>query len=289
MKIITQTANASLKKHSLLLTFYVVFVVTFSTTKLETMFFWRSKPEQNFSSMSISDILKRALYLYRENFALLAGIVLPGWILIVFLVSLLGKVAFVSIPTFFSGLFVASAGTIAISKRMLNQNIKAGSAYKNVLNRIFPLLGSLVLSAVVMGFAFVLPNFVLPESGIISGSLCYVYLNLVPQVVMLEGEGGVGAMKRAKELIREYFKRSAILMVPPLILQIAIMILIYSVVELIHSPVLATMVRALFIVIVGTLTEPFKILISTLLYYDLRITKEGYDLKLMEKEIAGEI
>lgn len=261
--------------------------------------------------MSITDILKRALYLYKKNFALLAGITLPGWILIIFSGSLLGKATLVkdqvtgsnisdeisivdliktSIASisatsliFFLLFFVAAVGVIAISKLMLNQKIKAGQSYKNAFNRIFPLLGSLVLTTGLIGFAFALPIV-----GIIFGSLCYVYFNLVSQVVMLEGEGGIGAMKRAKGLIREYFKKSAILMVPPLILQTVLMMLIYRGVELIHFSTLTIMVTALLTVAVGTLTEPFKILISTLLYYDLRIKKEGYDLELMAKEVTGE-
>lgn len=272
------------------------------------MFSIFSKPEKIFSSMSITEILKRTLYLYRENFALLAGIAFPGWILILFSGSMLGKVTLVNIPQvssdeipvvdiiktglvsvlamnmiFFILLFMTAAGTIAISKRILGEKIKAGQSYKNVLNRIFPLIGSLVLASFVMGFGFVLPMI-----GILVGSFFYVRYNLVPQVVMLEAEGGIGAMKRAKGLISEYFKKAAILLAPPLILQTIIMVSIYRVIQIIPYSSLALLVIALMTITVGTLTEPFKILISTLLYYELRITKEGYDLEIMEKELKGD-
>lgn len=277
------------------------------------MFSLFSKPDKIFSSMSTIDILKRALYLYKNNFALLAGIALPGWILIIFTGSLLGQATSGGIPNvseeipkvdivkagiasisgssfiFFFLFSIVAAGAIAISKRMLGQQIKAGLAYKNLLNRFFPLLGSLVLAAIIIGLAFTLPTFILPMVGIISGSLCYVYFYLVSHVVMLEGEGGVGAMKRAKGLISGYFKKTAILLITPLILQTALMILVYSVIALIHLSTSTIILTAFLTVIIGTLTEPFKILISILLYYDLRITKEGYDLELMEKELAGEL
>lgn len=264
-----------------------------------------------------TDILKQALKLYRKNLALLAGIALPAWILIVFMGSLLNRLAFVTaedvnssmsktemiqtgissslviIIIFFSLFFVVAAGGIAISKRRLEQEIKAGSAYKNVLTMLFPLLGSILFSSVVIGFAFVLPNFLFPGAGIILGSYFYVQFNLVPQIVMLEGGGGIGAMRRAKRLISDYFMKSVLILVLPLLLQIIlqliIVVLIGSLLGQINSPALTTMIVALFMVIVGTLTEPIKMLSSTLWYYELRETKEGYDLEIMAKELAGEL
>jgi len=256
--------------------------------------------------MTILDILKRALNLYKKNFKLLVGIVLPGWFLILFLGTLLGKVAFVNISNiteqsqsigaifkvalvsismfwliFFILFFITSAGTIGILKRMLGQKVKAGYTYKLVLKRIFPLVGSILLATVIIGTTFLIPII-----GIIIGFFFYIRYNFVPQVVILEAEGGVGSLKRSKSIINEYLKKTAILMAPPLILQAAVMTLIYRAFEIAGLSNWTMMLIALFsIIIIGTLIEPFKILISTLLYYDLRVIKEGYDLKMMEKEI----
>lgn len=120
------------------------------------------------------------------------------------------------------------------------------------------------------------------------GLFFYVRLLLTTQAIVLEGQGPVAGLKRSWRLVGQAFWRSLGIF----LLVYAFMYIVTLVVQL---PLLAA--GALFGMMLDTsgmyqgiaslvtyaaliLVLPLQFIIFTLLYYDLRIRKEGYDLEL---------
>ena len=109
--------------------------------------------------------------------------------------------------------------------------------------------------------------------------------------VVLEAEGGISAMKRSKYLVKGHFGKAFILLV-----------LVYVAIALITEIVSFSVLKGLFFLapysaplaegtsnVLSILLEPFRIAAITLLYYDFRIRKEGFDLEIMAEELESDI
>ncbi len=248
--------------------------------------------------MSIGDILDRAIQLYRSNFLKFIGIILlvkgPYLILESFLLELIESSSAgasyspgtnLLIVKLLEPLFVVpvltAVMTMAMSERFLNREIGIIEAYSRILRRFFPLLGTILLSGVVVGIGFMF--FIVP------GIFLWIWFAFIPQTVVLEGEGGISAMKRSKYLVKGYFVKTFILL-----------ILIFIAVSLITGAVSYGITRFFPFLgqysgtlgvgaanVISVLLEPFKVAAMTLLYYDFRIRKEGFDLEIMAEELEA--
>jgi hypothetical protein len=287
-----------------------------------------SEPSESLRPMTIGDILHRSIQLYRNNFLKFIGIVLlvKGTYLI------LGYILKELIAFFFAGsgegaaemaiymdyaigpslkvlelLFVTpiliAAMTMAISGRFLNRDVGVTEAYRRILKRLLPLLGTVLLRGVIISAVFLAcaflglfmllagsqPGLIIMIGGILAGVLL-VWYAFIPQTVVIEGEGGISAMKRSKYLVKGYFIKAFVLI-----------ILIFV------AAVLVTETTSLGIFyllgrygsfsadgasegasnVISVLLEPFIIAIVTLLYYDFRVRKEGFDLEIMAEELEA--
>jgi hypothetical protein len=212
-----------------------------------------------------------------------------------------------SLITFLELLFVdpilIAAMTMAISERFLNRDIGVTEAYKKISRRFLPLLGTTLLRGAII-FAVVAvcvflslsalmagaqSGFIMVIFGLILAGVLWVWYAFIPQTVVIEGEGGISAMKRSKYLVRGYFIRAFVLL-----------ILIYIAMALIIEITSFGIERSLFLLgqyssllaegasnVISVLLEPFRIAAMTLLYYDFRIRKEGFDLEIMAEELEA--
>lgn len=251
---------------------------------------------KNLQPMTIGDILDRSIQLYRSNFLKFIGIILlikgPYLILESFLINLIESSAAAAsyspgtallFVKFLEPLFIVpiltAAMIIPISERFLGREIGIKEAYSRLLTRLFPLLGTILLSAPVIGMGFLF--FVIP------GAILWILFAFIPQTVVIDGEGGISALKRSKYLVKGYFGKTFILL-----------ILIFVAVSLITGVVSFGIIKLLPFLgaygislgmgaanVISVLLEPFKVAAMTLLYYDLRIRKEGFDLEIMAQEL----
>jgi hypothetical protein len=280
--------------------------------------------------MSIKDILIRSYRLYRLNFIKLIGIVLllkGPYLILVYIISKLslpfligsmplseesvasfeytGGILIVELLELIFIPFISpislAAVSIFISEKYINKEIGITESYKKALKRAIPLLGTILISGILIcsGFIIAVPVLVsgsaqiaimlLVAAPLVSASL-WVWFAFVPQIVVFEGEGGIGAMKRSKYLIDGYFRKSFILI--PLVF--AIILIITWIFSYVFAMLLfflgdsSTLLGKGISNIVSVLLEPFRILIIPLLYYDLRVHKEGFDRELLIKELESE-
>ena len=252
-----------------------------------------------FQSMGVRQTFFSALRHYRANFLKLVGIAAPG--------TLIGGLAFQSIwiygyaeiggpqvlaaalpymaITIFQSLVVTAAGTFVVSQDLLGRSINVGKAYSRVLDSLFPLLGvliifilgSLILSTIAAGIGLM---------ALIPGIALYVWFCLAAPVVIIEREGGFGALKRSRVLVKGFFDKAFFLVVWLTLVEAFVVILVLSLPLLIGSfPGFPSLLSFLSICL-ALPVNAFRVISTTMLYYDLRVRKEGYDRQLLAQELA---
>lgn len=177
-------------------------------------------------------------------------------------------------------LFVNGALTKAIADAYLQDTVQVNEAFKTSRKRYFSLLGTGLLAFLAMGFGFVL--LVIP--GIY---LSVVYTFAVP-VVVLEGLSGLSALRRSYNLVKGAWWRVAgvifVLSLLSWVIQFALSIpaMIIGVIGIalpVLAPSLALISRTLQ-AFVSVVITPLIVIGTTLLYFDQRVRKEGFDLWL---------
>jgi len=284
---------------------------------------------KSLQSMTIRDILFGSIRLYKTNFVGFIGVILLvkgpyqilAYVLSRLLVSIFTEmlslpeeglnniepVSVILIVKFLELLFIPfispiaiSAMTIFISEQFLNRDIGVTQAYKRITERLLPLLGTVLLSGAFMSSGFILGLLLWNVASQMAGtififapflaSILWVWYAFIPQTVVIEGEGGIGAMKRSKYLVRGYFRKVFVLLV-----------LVFLATWLVTTIVSYAVGKLSFFFgqtgillgegasnIISVLLEPFRVAIIPLLYYDLRVRKEGFDLEIMAKELETE-
>ena len=107
-------------------------------------------------------------------------------------------------------------------------------------------------------------------------------------MVTIEGEGGIGALKRSYVIVKGYWNKAFFAVVLLAVLQLIVASLIMSMSKMLGAFAgIAEVSEFLSILLPPLIIEPFKIAATTLLYYDLRIRKEGYTLQTMADEIGA--
>ena len=259
----------------------------------------KSEQHIRLKPMTVMEIASWSLRFYQENFLRLLILVVPGfavWLIIflfVFRHDATGSptqkiqaagahelnVAFSLFVFLFMSAVVTAVGIIAISGQLVDKEMNAGKACMRVLDVGFPVLGTLTLSTIVITIGLRL--FLIP------GIIAYVWFCLAPSVVMMEGEGGLGALKRSRAIVKGYFSKTFLIVVPVAIIEILLAWVILFLPNLLgnHSYLYYLLLSTVFTVLL-LLTAPLKIAATTMLYYDLRVRKEGYDLRTLVDELT---
>ena len=206
----------------------------------------------------------------------------------------------------------------AISRSYLGQPISILSSYNIGFKRFIalivasltPFAVSLAFVAIIAGCAFGViatlglganqqPNIGLAIAGglgligviflgAIAGLFFYVRLLLTTQAIVLEGQGPLAGLARSWRLVGQAFWRSlgifllvyAFIYIVSLVVQLPLVVIGAFFGMLLNNSVLYQSIASLATYGVLILVLPLQFTIFTLLYYDLRIRKEGYDLEL---------
>lgn len=257
-----------------------------------------NKTSNTFHPMTIGDILDRSIRLYKDNILKFIGIIIlikgPYLILENILMDLIESSASPATqipgnaililkllePVFIVPILTA-AMTTAISERYLGMDIDISEAYSRAWKRFFPLLGTILITGIIIVAGFML--FVIP------GLVLWIWFAFVPQTVIIEAEGGVSAMKRSKYLVKGFFGKTFILLILIFIaISLVTGMISFGITKLL--PFLGQYSTALgygAANVVSVLLEPFKVAAMVLLYYDFRIRKEGFDLEVMAEELEA--
>jgi hypothetical protein len=265
--------------------------------------------ESRLRPLSAGDIVDEAIGLYRRNFRLFlsigAVVLVPAGVIQLILALLAGE-ATMSIFTISSLLWwvlsvvvsvlsyiaVISAMAVAASDRWLDRPMSVGEAYRRVADRIGPLVGLVLLyGLVVIGLSMTV-------IGIPFAIYLFVAWLLSIQILLVEGTGIQTALSRSRELVSGHWWRVIGIVILLAIIQ-AIISAFFSLPATIFgfgsvfTDPGSTDVSPLVIVLdaVGStagqiVVGPIAYCAYILLYYDLRVRKEGLDIELAARSLG---
>jgi len=172
------------------------------------------------------------------------------------------------IGLFWSGL-ISGALAYAASARYLGADTSAGEAITAAFTRIFRLGVGMILRWMLVGAGVIL---------LFVGSVyAFIFSFAMVQAMILENLGINAAWTRSRELVRDNKKH----VFATLLIAYIVLFVVFIAVVLIGAPVFLTNERILQVVqsAASVLIFPFVVCAETLLYYDLRIRKEGFDIE----------
>lgn len=279
-------------------------------------------PAIQFEPMTVGGILDQTFRLYRNNFlrfvAIVAVVQVPiGLAALLLVASATGSTmvdpaameagnmdganmsaeeAFASglgMGGMLIGVFLAMVGAVlcnaalikSISESYLGNEVSVGEAYAYILPKVMTIIwaGLLVSFVVTLGFVLL----------IIPGIIFMVWYILTTQVIVIEDCGATEAMSRSKALTAG--NRGKVLAV------IILAGLLAGIISLVSeflggavagalagslSDTMAIIASSLISVLGDVLAAPISAAAVILLYYDLRIRKEGFDLQMLAASLG---
>lgn len=221
--------------------------------------------------------------------------------------------------------FVFQVGALAVvvSESYFGNPVSIRAAYGRVLRRALPLLaaigGLFLFDMAVISFSLVpffgtmlaltvgpngpaaavltflsLVSCVAFPVALVLLLLVNVFMIFTPQAIVLENTGLVAGVRRSWNLVRGSFWRV-----------LGILIILYFFISIVsavpagtisvgatvflRSFVLVNVIQTVISGLVGVLLAPIQYAVLTLLYYDLRVRKEGFDLELLARQLGQEV
>ena len=257
--------------------------------------------------MRVGELLDAAIKLYRQNWKLFMGIVAFVLVPIQFVQSFLTRSVVPSSPfsqsnqlptqsdihstfligSIFTGLaflfvlpFLTAAIARATSEVYVEGSPKVGDIYRFALSRTASVLWASFLVFLMVGLGFI--------ALVIPGIIFAIRYGFTTTVVAIEGRRGTKAMGRSWRLAQGFFWKilgttllaTILAGIVGSILQIPLAIVAD------HAGSSGWVLRAVGGSAAAIVTRPFTGIIVVLLYFDMRIRKEGFDLALMAQEIV---
>ena len=236
--------------------------------------------------MQFSDILDTTFSLYRSHFRLFIGITaalhIPIGILKTLFLSnagISGEMFFQIAHTLVIDPIVIGALVFAVSQEYLGRQTTVGEALSRV--KFLSILGASlvwVILVIAMGITIV---------GIPFSIYFSVGWSLYCQAIMVEGHTAIASLRRSRELVKRMWWRVFGIQIVLLVLTAAAMFIpLFTFGMFIGVDLPLRYVVELIVYIIVT---PIPLIGATLLYFDLRIRKEAFDIEMMARNIHPEI
>lgn len=253
--------------------------------------------------MNTGELLDRVFFLYRNHFLVFVGIAaIPNLILLIFrlalgnlqlkpsvgtaVISLLAQLA-ISLVVFSAS---QAATIVAVSNVHLGRPASIRVAYAVVKDCLL----EVILIAILIGFCVFLGLLLL----IVPGILIALAWSLAIPVAVIENEGPLDALPRSSELTRG--SRFRIFVISALLILLAYVVtVIFQAPSLVSLPtllrsrgplLLPTWLRIWNLIgsfLSSSLVTPISTIAISLIYYDQRVRKEGFDIQLMMSSIKS--
>lgn len=229
-------------------------------------------------ALSIGEILDTAFALYRRDFMQL--VLATGLLILPLLViEAVVPVQYLGVAERLGGIFLIAASAAAVliaSERYMGRSLTAVAAVKEVNSRFLSVWGAAIFQGLIVGIGFILL--------IIPGIIALAYTFAMQQAVMIEGARAADSWERSKGLAEDNFWRIAGTSVMAFVITFVAGIgLAVFTGQFFPDPRWNLISTNLLLVLI----HPFGAVVSTVLYYDLRVRKEGYDVQLMAEQIGG--
>jgi hypothetical protein len=265
--------------------------------------------------LSFGELLDRTFSLYRKNFWTFVGIMAIPQVFIV-AASVLSQntqttaiavrarapeligvmfgylaAAMLMIVAYFVVLTIAlGATTIAVSELYLGRTVTIRAAYQRVRKRIGSLF-RLIFSVYARVFGWLITVILAPVAV-----LTILKYSLATPALLIENLTSRDALKRSRVLTKGQFGRIALAGILTLIMSWVIAFVIQGpfsaaamlmVVNKVQPPAWLNLLSLIAGGLSGAFAGPLYAIALALIYYDVRVRKEGYDLQLMVEALGG--
>jgi hypothetical protein len=195
----------------------------------------------------------------------------------------LGGSAILDLTGLIISVLTTAACVKAVSDIYLDQPADIRSSLRFAVRR----LGSLVWLEVIMGVLLVLAFVAL----VIPGIWLYGAWSVAVPALLIEGCRGGGALRRSFRLVRGRWWQTAGVLLVAAVMTSVVSGAIEGVLVAISlsggaSVALTVIVVSLAAGLSAVLTRPFQAAVTTVLYYDLRVRHEGYDVALLAEQLG---
>lgn len=241
--------------------------------------------------LSYGDLFDELFDLYKKNFVLLVGIAAVIQVPIYAIAYAIGG----EIASIIAGVinlllspFILAATTLAVSQRYLGNHTTIAATYRSIGRFIWPFILTM----------FVVQLFISIGSAylMVPGIVLSFQFAFVAQVFILEGKGGGEGRDRSAFLVKGNCLRI-------FVVGLLAVILVYIIILIIQMPALFLLqlsgvnpqldggvIGMLFGIIDGiacALANPLQAMAMVLLYYDIRVRKEGFDIEMLAKNMGS--
>ena len=260
--------------------------------------------------LSISELLDRTFHLYRNNFAVFVGITALPQLVVLALQLLLSAMIFqrslagmgtaliigmgtamlIGLASYLAVEISHAATIIAVSHLHLDRPTSIASAYSSAKSSMGRVIGISLAVGIAVGIGFILL--------VVPGIYLALAWSLAIPVTVLEGGGLNVSTTRSKALSKGSFGRIFVVYLLMLILTVIVSMTIQfalffpiRIIGIQGTGAMQATTHALQAVggfLTASVVGPLLTIALTLLYYDQRVRKEGFDLQLMMSTLEGE-
>jgi len=252
-----------------------------------------------FEAMTTGMLLDRAFRLYTNNFSLMLGIAAAAYvpfylIMLVIEASLSGRlqsptgglsmllfqVVFMILWASIAFPVASGAATFAISERYLGNEVGIVDALQRGLSHFWTLSLAQITATIRVLFGFILL--------IIPGILWMLSYSLVVPAILVEGHKAMPGLRRSRDLVKGYRGKIFLVMIVINLLQAVLaggVGVVSSLLWTSDAGATAVLSSALGNLL-SILLTPLGIIAAILLYYDMRIRKEGFDLEMLSLAVS---
>ena len=266
--------------------------------------------------LSVGQILDRAFRLYQGNFltflAIVAVVQLPLFVVQVFVAlatqsnsaALVGLVSLLAIVVALASIVANQIASAALSRAVADVYMGRTTAFAAAYRSVMPLAGNIFVTLIVtflVAIALAIFAVIIPCVGWTAGFGMLMFFNgaivpLVSTVVVLENKAGFDALRRGWDLTRRRFwpvvgytvlliVLVTVLTSGPSLLLNYLTTFVWGDIDLVtgnvsQPPLLATILQTVVQSGLQTLILPIQLAAASVLYFDLRVRNEGFDLEL---------
>lgn len=252
-----------------------------------------------FEPMTAGVLLDRAFRLYTGNFSLMLGIVaaayVPFYLIMLVLESSLGglrtrtlelstllfQLVFLILWASIAFPVASGATTYAISERYLGNHVTIGEALRRGLSHFWPLSIAQITATIRVIFGFMLL--------IIPGILWMLSYSLIVPAIVVEGQRALPSLRRSRDLIKGYRGKAFCIVLVVNLLQVVLAGGVNMIAGLLFSSESAggAVLGSALNNLLSIFLTPLGIIAAILLYYDMRIRKEGFDLEMLSRSLMA--
>jgi hypothetical protein len=177
----------------------------------------------------------------------------------------------------------SGATTYAISERYLGNPVTIGDALRRGLSHFWPLSIAQINATIRVMFGFLLL--------IVPGILWMLSYSLIVPVILIEGQKAIPSLRRSRDLIKGYRGKTFCILLVVNLLQLVLAGGVGVIAGMLFSSqggsgaILSSALNNLLSIFL----TPLGIIAAILLYYDMRIRKEGFDLEMLSRAMATEL